>query len=220
MSEIKVPDFKHYSRVNTIFANEAQFILASMELHEKNISDPDEYNKLLKEEMKLAYKVLSSAFDGDDKLKYTYEEYPYIYDDSDVEFYYLDALELNLAEFCTWASKKKYKLPEELAVLSTLPGCEVVLANQDKEGDNETKTEAKGKKTVAPATDNTKTVDGLLKMVIAMAMDCYGYDPADLKSSTTADIMNALNKLGLSVSENTIRERLKQAQMLLPRDQE
>ena len=55
MSEIKVPDYKHYSRVNTIYANEAQYFLASMELHEKNISDPDEYNKLLKEELRLAY---------------------------------------------------------------------------------------------------------------------------------------------------------------------
>jgi hypothetical protein len=217
MITVEEPNYNHYSRLNTIFADEAQKLLASFELRGKNISDPDEYNISLKEEMKLASEVLFSAFDSNG-LKFTSEVNPCEYDNYDQQYYNLRVIELNLSDFCTWASKKKYKLPEELAVLSTLPDCEVVKTDPDKEGVNDTKTESKGKKTVVPATDNTKTVDGLLKMVIAMAMDCYGYDPAELKSTTTADIMNALSKCGLSVSENTIRERLRQAQLLLPRD--
>ncbi len=130
----------------------------------------------------------------------------------------INNITLKITEFCTWALNKGYKLPEELAALST--SSNVVGMNQKNEGDNKTTTEQKDKKAVVPVSDNVKTVEGLLKMVIAMAIDCYGYNPAELKSTTTADIMNALAKCGLSVSENTIRERLKQAQLLLPRDQE
>jgi hypothetical protein len=151
MSEINLPDYKHFSRLNTIFANEAQFILASIELHEKNISDPDEYNKLFNEEMRRAYKVLSSAFDSGDKLKFTCEEFPdpYIFDESNEAFYYLDVMKLNLAEFCTWASKLKYNLPEELAKLSTCSCSNDAVNSQiveDDKGTPSTKVEGNAKK--------------------------------------------------------------------------
>ena len=197
MSEIKKPSYIHYTRIPNIRANEAQWLLASIELRDRDIYDPDEYNKLLEEKMVQAGSVLVTGLD-DDEIKYTADDQPYDFIDSGEKTYYFKNIILNITDFCTWASKKKYKLPEELAELSTWPT---------------------GKKTVAPATGNAKTVDGLLKIVIAMAMDCYGFDPADEKSTVTADISKALDKCGLSVSENTIRTRLKQAELLLPRDQ-
>ena len=57
MNEIKNPKYKHYSRLNTIKADEAQRLLASFDLCGKNISDPDEYNNLLKEEFMDQYKA-------------------------------------------------------------------------------------------------------------------------------------------------------------------
>lgn len=103
---------------------------------------------------------------------------------------------IRLDEFASWAVKQKnFKCPQ--GILAKAP---------------------KGSGSKEGITDNTRTVDGLLKMVIAMAIDCYGYDPNDKKSTTTSDISNALAKCGLSLSENTIRKRLDQAQEYLPQD--
>lgn len=65
--------------------------------------------------------------------------------------------------------------------------------------------------------DHPKITDGLLKMVIAMAIDCYGYDPSNSKNTAVADIIKALEERGLSLSENTIRQRLKEGFDLIPR---
>ena len=215
MSEIDELKYKHYSRLNTIFADEAQRLLASFELRGKNISDPDEYNTSLKKEMILASGVLDSAFDSND-LRFTSEESPYIYDNDDTQYYNFKFMKLNLSDFCTWASKKKYKLPEELAKLSTWSGCEVDETNQDKKNGPKTKTEPTGMQPIAPATDNAKTVDGLLKMVIAMAIKGYSYKPGE-RSEIVREIMSDIEQVGLSLSENTIRQRLKDASELLSR---
>lgn len=218
MEEIRTPDYVHYSRLKDIFAYEAQELLAYFQLRDKDITDPGEFSKLLNKEKLNAHRVLHSAFDDALKFMAVSKESPYELSPTGEECYNFYMIKVNVAEFCTWASKNKYKLPEELASLSSWPGGEIVDKGHGKEGDSGTKNDPKGKKTVAPATDNMKTVEGLLKMVFAMAKDGYGYDPADKKSPVTSEIMNALSKCGLSVSENTIRDRLKQAQMLLPRD--
>jgi hypothetical protein len=125
MSVIKEPNYKHYSRLNTIFADEAQGLLARFELSVKDITDPGEYNKQLENEMMLAERVLYSAFDEPlPMLKFTCELNPYAYNMSGEKFFHLDIMRLNLAEFCIWASKKGYKLPKELAKLSTCSGSE------------------------------------------------------------------------------------------------
>lgn len=217
MTTITEPNYVHYTRVKFIYANEAQELLAKSELRNKSFRDQSELDRQLKEEMILASKVLRQSFDNGD-INYDDDECPESSDKEGNKIYYLSLIKISIEDFCTWAAKLKYKLPEELAVLSTLPESEVAKTDQDKKDDNETKSESKGNNTVAPATDNTKIVEGLLKMLIAMAMECYAYNPKDLKSTTTADIVNALDKCGFSVSENTIRMRLKQAQMLLPRD--
>ena len=105
---------------------------------------------------------------------------------------------IKIAEFADWAKKNDFECPK--IILDRAPG-------------------ESGSSMVSPAIDNTKVVDGLLKMVIAMAMDCYGYNPTDEKSTVTADIKNALETRGLSLSDNTIRNRLKQAATYLPREE-
>jgi len=58
--------------------------------------------------------------------------------------------------------------------------------------------------------------DSLLRMVIAMATDVYGYDPSAKKNTTTTDICRAAEALNLSIDDETVRKYLKQAAALLP----
>lgn len=52
----------------------------------------------------------------------------------------------------------------------------------------------------------------LLKMVLAMAMDCYGYDPEDKKSPVTQDIVDAVTlKLDMTIDSDTVRKFLQEA---------
>jgi len=67
------------------------------------------------------------------------------------------------------------------------------------------------------ATKGEQIVDSLLKMVVAMAIDVYGYDPKNQNSTTVADIEAALDNCGLKVSEKVIRLALQEGILLLPR---
>ena len=53
--------------------------------------------------------------------------------------------------------------------------------------------------------------DTLLKLVIGMAVDGYGHDPAAAKSNVPKEVADILVKLGMSVSDDTVRKYLKQA---------
>ncbi|MDD2943178.1 MAG: hypothetical protein PHC51_09470 [bacterium] len=78
-----------------------------------------------------------------------------------------------------------------------------------------------GKSTVSKQHEpkpNVKIQESLLKMVIAMAIDCYSYDSTSKQNKATSDIMEALEKIGLPLAENTIRTHLKNAAELIPRD--
>jgi multidrug efflux pump subunit AcrA (membrane-fusion protein) len=54
----------------------------------------------------------------------------------------------------------------------------------------------------------------LLTIVIAAAVDCYGYDPSDIRSSTPAMIVSAGDRVGLSITDDTVRKYLKEARSL------
>jgi hypothetical protein len=58
---------------------------------------------------------------------------------------------------------------------------------------------------------NHKERQSLLTMLIAMAVDYYGYAPSQNKSPTTSDIVQAVEKLGLSIDADTVRKWLKEA---------
>lgn len=211
MADINEPNYVHYSRLKTINLDEAASLLAHFELMDKKVTDPDEYAQLFNGKERLANKVLFDANMCNALNCFRDDGIP-----TDILHYYKPELMMvNMVEFCKWAIKSGYKLPDELTVLPT--ALNEPKNNQGQEAGDNTPAGKKEKKPVTPISDNAKTIDGLLKMFIAMAMDCYGYDPADRKSTTVSDIMNALAKCDLSVSENTIRDRLKQAQLLLPR---
>lgn len=56
----------------------------------------------------------------------------------------------------------------------------------------------------------------LLKLLIATAMDGYGYVPTDKKSATPRELDEATTRLGIRVSDDTIRSALREAVMCLP----
>ena len=63
-----------------------------------------------------------------------------------------------------------------------------------------------------------KERDSLWKMVIAMAVDAYRYDPRALKSDVPRQIVDALQKLGIPLDADTVRKHLKAAADLVEPD--
>ena len=53
--------------------------------------------------------------------------------------------------------------------------------------------------------------ESLLKLVIGMAIEGYKYSPDAARNTATADIANDLAKLGLTMTDDTVRKWLKQA---------
>lgn len=64
----------------------------------------------------------------------------------------------------------------------------------------------------------TRERQTLLKMVIGMAIDGYGYDPKANKSPVPKEIADALILKGIAVSDDTVRKRLNEGKELLPPD--
>lgn len=51
----------------------------------------------------------------------------------------------------------------------------------------------------------------LLKMVLGMAIDSYGYDPMAKKNEATKQVVDDLAKLGIGIDVDTVRKYLKEA---------
>lgn len=58
----------------------------------------------------------------------------------------------------------------------------------------------------------------LLRLIIGMAVRGYGYDPDAARSEIPKAIADDLSALGLECSDQTIREKLKEARAFLPSD--
>ena len=58
----------------------------------------------------------------------------------------------------------------------------------------------------------------LLRMIIGMAIGGYGYDPDAARSDTPRSIADDLSSLGIDISDQTVREKLKDACAFLPGD--
>lgn len=58
----------------------------------------------------------------------------------------------------------------------------------------------------------------LLRIIIGMAVRGYGYDPDAARSDISKAIADDLSDLGLECSDQTIREKLKEARAFLPGD--
>ena len=60
----------------------------------------------------------------------------------------------------------------------------------------------------------------MAKLIAAMAIDCYGYDPKAKRSNIPNEIEGIANRLGLELSSGTIRKYLKKGAELIPEDWE
>jgi hypothetical protein len=58
---------------------------------------------------------------------------------------------------------------------------------------------------------NPKSRQSLLKLVLGLAVDGYGYDPKDKRSPIPKELADALSGRGISIDEDTVRKWLKEA---------
>lgn len=66
--------------------------------------------------------------------------------------------------------------------------------------------------------ESTRTIETLQKMLVAMAIDGYSYDPkAKQNGDALKDIRKGLDDIGLSICDNTIRNHLKAGYELINR---
>ncbi|WP_139189052.1 hypothetical protein [Thalassobaculum litoreum] len=63
----------------------------------------------------------------------------------------------------------------------------------------------------------TRERESLLKLVIGMAVGGYGLDPVASRSNATSEIASDIQRVGLSLDEDTVRKYLREARALLPR---
>jgi hypothetical protein len=56
-----------------------------------------------------------------------------------------------------------------------------------------------------------KSLQSLLKLILGMAIDGYGYDPKDRRSPIPKELADALSGKGISIDEDTVRKWLKKA---------
>lgn len=111
--------------------------------------------------------------------------------DNEKEEEWLLATKVKPGEFIEWAKTLPIRIP-------------ILEANDNKE--------VTGKESLSERERQT-----LYKMIIGMATDAYGYDPNASRSPFHKELEGILDGLGISVSDDTIRDKLKEAAELLPR---
>lgn len=68
--------------------------------------------------------------------------------------------------------------------------------------------------------ENPKSIDSLLKMVMAMAIKGYNYDPSASRSAVPSEIVSDADAVGYSIEADTVRKWLKEGVQRLPRKEE
>lgn len=63
---------------------------------------------------------------------------------------------------------------------------------------------------------STRERDTLLTLIAVMAKECYKHEPNNRSKSAVSEILQDVQKAGLSISDQTIRDKLKEAWALLP----
>ena len=66
-----------------------------------------------------------------------------------------------------------------------------------------------------PKTLQSKERETLLKLIVGMALGGYGYDPLARKSATVKEIFDDLALRGIALDQDTIRNKLKEASLLV-----
>ena len=119
--------------------------------------------------------------------------------------------------FLSWAKQKNIPIPEKLAtkvhhslsqevdLLSLIREMDELKAHVEKNASLEKSLSARERQT-------------LYKMIIGMAKDAYGYDSKVSRSPFPKELEGILDGLGISVSDDTVRDKLKEASEFLPQD--
>lgn len=117
--------------------------------------------------------------------------------------------------FISWAKELHIDLPSEL--LNQLEKVGNTAINWRKEW-IKLKTNYDDLQTQANQSNlgTTQKTENLLKAFASIAIDAYGYDPESKKSTTTNDILKALERQGKKLDPKTIRAWLKEGIELLP----
>ena len=129
-------------------------------------------------------------------------------------------------QFVLWAKNLELSYPPELEVVVTRASGNrpdwKAKYEEEAAAHAATKQQMYGHRTVisdAPLKPlNAKERESLLKMVIAMAVEKFGYDVDAAKSPTTDKIAGAVRKHGMTLDDDTIRKYLQEGRDLLPKD--
>jgi len=117
---------------------------------------------------------------------------------------------VNLGIFAAWALQltPRWQVPERFAALSNEEAFTAAIAAAQEKSTAATKSPEK------PL--GTRERETLLKLVIGMAIDGYGYDPSANRSDVIPEICRNLATHHITVSDDTLRKYLNEASKLLP----
>lgn len=110
--------------------------------------------------------------------------------------------------YVAWAQKRDLGFPEALAKLVPT----AVADNQN------TPTKPSRKPADKNQTALMRERNTLLKLFFCAAVDGYGYDPKAERSPTAKEMESAFERLGIRISDDTIRKYLNEAKEHLPAD--
>ena len=111
--------------------------------------------------------------------------------------------------FVRWAKLHYIDFPQTLAQL-------IQPLDPDRKYSNAQQTSEAVKST--EKTLGTRERDTLLKLVIGMAVAGYKYNPKASKNAAVSDIASDLERLGIAVSDDTVRKWLSEAAEFLPQE--
>ena len=116
--------------------------------------------------------------------------------------------EVHPKSFLSWADKFNFETaPKFLTLLRKYHGDDTAAPL--------TKTQSSDAK---PKTQDKREMDSIAQLFTAMAMEYFGYNPNDAKSSVTKEITDLAASMGLSLSDDTVRKYLQMGRSHVPKD--
>jgi len=114
-------------------------------------------------------------------------------------------------KFIQWADIHGVSIPEELRNSVE----DIEQKRQETHEKIHQKTETSGKKLL-----HTTERETLLKIIAGLAIAAYRYDPKKGKNEAIKEIQEDLSKLGVSMSDDTIRKKIQEGIELIPQNME
>lgn len=130
--------------------------------------------------------------------------------------------------FLEWAKRNRIPIPKDLATAVEGNGSQVVdwKTMHDQQVERVTELQARNDqleaRSTATSTDlNTIPLDprertSLLKIILGLAIAIYGHDPRQVRMTTVSEIRSELDRVGIALSDDTIRKYLREANELAP----